>query len=123
MDRDPLRGSTEKLVSAHGIGGIPAPRGSDVLPAVPRPLGAPVREFASRTSHLPRNALLMQGHLEAVVGHGAVLARDELQDHALPARVDARHSAAAAEPGGLQHPSVDVFQKREIVAAAARVSR
>lgn len=128
VDRDPFRSSTEKLVNAHGIGGIPAARGSDVLPAVRRSPGAPVREFASRAPQSPRDAFLVQGHLEAVVRHGAVLACDELQDHVLPARVDARHPAAAAEPRDLQDPSVHVFQEREIVAAAAaaavaRISR
>lgn len=118
VDRDPFRGPAEKLVNAHGIGGIPAPWGADVLSAVPRSPGAPVRKFASRASRLPRNALLVQGHLEAVVRHGAVPASDELQDHVLPARVDARHSAAAAEPRDLQDPSVHVFEKREIVTAA-----
>lgn len=123
VNRDLLHGSAEKLVSAHGIRGIPAPRGSDALPAVLRPAGAPVREFASRASHLPRYALFVQGHLEAVVGHGAVLARDELQNDVSPARVDARHPAAAAESRDLQDPSLHVFQKREVVAVAARVSR
>lgn len=123
VDRDLLRGSTEKLVNAHGIGGIPVSRGSDVLPIVPRLPGAPVRKFTSRASHFPRNALLVQGHLKAVVSHGAVLASNELQDHVFSARVDARHPAAAAESGDLQDPSVHVFQEREIIAAAARVSR
>lgn len=122
MDRDLLRGPTEELVSAHGIRGIPVSRGFDVLPAVSRPPGTPVCKLASRASSFPRNALLVQGHLEAVVGHGAVLACDELQDHVSPARIDARHPAATAEPGDLQDPAVHVFQKREIV-ATARVSR
>lgn len=123
VDRNLLRGPTEKLVSAHGIWGIPASRRFDVLPAVPRPPGTPVRELASRASSFPRDTLLVQGYLEAVVGHGAVLACDELQDHVSPARVDARHPAATAEPGDLQDPAVHVFQKREIVAAAVAVAR
>lgn len=122
MDRDPFRSSTQEFVNAHGVGGIPAARGSDVLPAVRRSPGAPVREFAPRAPKFPRDAFLVQAHLEAVVRHGAVLASDELQDHVLPARVDARHPAAAAKPRDLQDPSVHVFQKREIV-AAARISR
>lgn len=123
VDRDLLRGFTEKLVNAHGIGGIPVSRGSDVLPAASRPPGAPIRKFTSRASRFPRNALLVQGHLKAVVSHGAVLACDELQDHVFSARVDARHSTAAAESRELLNPSVHVFQKGEIIAAAARVSR
>lgn len=53
------------------------------------------------------------------MGHGAILASDELQDHVFPARVDARDSAVTAEPRDLQDPPVHIFQKCEIVAAAA----
>lgn len=124
VDRDPLRGSTEEPVDAHSVGGIPAPRGSDVLSTAPRSTGASVREFTSRASRfLPRDALLVQGNLEAVVVHGAVLAGNELQDDVFPARVDARHPAAAAEPRDLEDPAVHIFQKREIVTVAARASR
>lgn len=52
--------------------------------------------------------------------HGAVLPREELQDHVFPARIDTRHPAAAAELGDLEDLSVHVFQECEIVAAVTR---
>lgn len=118
VNGDPLRGSTEKLVSAHGIGRIPAPRGPDVLPAITP--GAPVHELASRVFRFLRDALFLQGHLETVVRHGAVLSGEKLQDHVPPARIDTRHSAAAAELGDLKDLPVHVFQQREVVAAVTR---
>lgn len=118
VNGDPLRSSTEKLVSAHGIGRIPAPRGPDVLPAITP--GAPVHEFASRVFRFLRDALFLQGHLETVVRHGAVLSGEKLQDHVPSARIDTRHSAAAAELGDLEDLPVHIFQQREVVAAVTR---
>lgn len=95
VNGDPLRGSTEKLVSAHGIGRIPAPRGPNVLPAITP--GAFVHELASRVFRFLRDAFFLQGHLETIVRHGAVLSSEKLQNHVFPARIDTRHPAAAAE--------------------------
>lgn len=119
MDGHLLHNSAEELVSAHGIGRIPATRGFDVLPVT---LRTPVHKFAIGVSHL-RDSLLQQSHLEAVVQHRAVLSREKLQDHVLPAREDTRHSADAAELADLEHPAVHVFQEREVVAVACDVAR
>lgn len=118
VNGDPFRGSTEKLVSAYGIGRIPAPRRSDVLPAVTP--GAPVHKFAFRVFRFLREAFFLEGHLETVVCHSAVLSSEELQNHVLPARIDTRYTAAAAELGDLEDLAVHVFQQREIIAAVAR---
>jgi len=109
VDSDLLNGPTDEFISTHGIGWIPVSRGFNVLVVS---LGTSVDEFAIRVSHLLRRPLFLQGHLKTIMRHGAVLPREELQDHVLPTRIDTRHTAAAAKLGDLENLSVHVFQQR-----------
>jgi len=110
VNRDLLNSPTDEFISTHGVGWIPVSRGFNVLLVVS--LGTSVDEFAIRVSRLLRRPLFLQGHLKTIMRHGAVLPREELQDHVLPTRIDTRHPAAATELGDLENLSVHVFQER-----------
>lgn len=116
MNVDPLRRSSHESVTAQSIGRIPALQRLDILP---RPLAASVHELAFLI--VPQRVRLfrfLKRQLEAVVHHGPVLLREELNHDVPPPRKYPWHLALPAKLGDLQHLPVHVFQQCQIIAHA-----